>query len=96
MSRRVILAPEANRDLWDIAWHIAQRNPPAAYRFIDTVYEKGELLASTPQMGRARDELAPDLRSFPIGAFVLFYRRTRGGIEIARILRCSRDIPSLF
>ena len=94
--KRVILAPEASRDLWEIARRIARRNPPAAYRFIDNVYETGELLASHPEMGRVRDELSPGLRSFPLGPFVLFYRPARSRIEIARILRGSRDIPSLF
>ena len=93
---RVILAPEADSDLWEIARYIARRNLPAACRFIDSVYEKGELLASNPQLGRQRDELAHGLRSFPVGPFVLFYRPTHRGIEIARILRGSRDIPSLF
>ena len=93
---RVTLAPEADADLWEIALHIAKRNLPAAYRFIDTVYEKGALVASHPEIGRQRDELAPGLRSFPIGAFVLFYRCTKSGIEIARILRGSRDIPNIF
>jgi toxin ParE1/3/4 len=47
-------------------------------------------------MGRKRDELSPRLRSFPVGPFVLFYRAVKGGIEVARVLRGSRDIPSLF
>jgi len=87
---RVILAPEADSDLWEIAWYIARRNLPAACRFIDSVYEKGELLASNPQLGRRREELAPDLRSFPVGPFVLFYRPGRGGIEIARKALCNQ------
>jgi plasmid stabilization system protein ParE len=61
-------------DLMEIARYIAKRNLSAAERFIDSVHETGELVASQPEMGRARDELAPGLRSFPIGAFVLFYR----------------------
>ena len=52
----------------EIAHYIAKRNLPAAERFIDSVDEAGELLASHPEMRRARDELAPRLRSFPIGA----------------------------
>jgi toxin ParE1/3/4 len=93
---RVLLAPEADADLWEIARYIARRNLPAAYRLVDTVYETAALLASHPELGRTRDELARGLRSFPIGPFVLFYRCTAQDIEIARILRGSRDIPSLF
>ncbi len=93
---RVILAPEADHDLWEIARYIARRNLRAAFRFIDMIYEEGELLATHPDIGRARSELAPGLRSFPVGAFVLFYRATPAGVQVARILRGSRDIPSLF
>ena len=93
---RLFFAPEADDDLMEIARYSAKRNLPAAERFIDSVYETGELLVAHPEMGRARDELAPGLRSFPIGAFVLFYRHAARGIEVARILRGSRDIPSLF
>ena len=47
-------------------------------------------------MGRPRGELAPRLRSFPVGPYVLFYRPTPNGIEVARVLHGARDIPSLF
>jgi toxin ParE1/3/4 len=47
-------------------------------------------------MGRARPELRPDLRSFPVGRFVIFYREVRDGIEIVRVLRGARDLPALF
>ena len=50
---RVILAPEADSDLWEIARYIARRNLPAACRFIDAVHEKGELLASKGRNGGA-------------------------------------------
>jgi toxin ParE1/3/4 len=83
---QVILAPEADADLWEITRYIARRNLPAAYRLVDTV----------SQLGRARDKLERGLRSFPIGPFVLSYRCTAQHLEIARILRGSRDIPSRF
>jgi toxin ParE1/3/4 len=47
-------------------------------------------------MGRERTELAPALRSFPIGSYVIFYRPIPDGVEIARILNASRDIEALL
>jgi hypothetical protein len=47
-------------------------------------------------MGRLRPELAPHLRSFPIGNYVIFYRLTQEGIEVARVLHGARDIDALF
>ena len=93
---RVIFAPQAEIDLWDIARHIAAESLTAAYAFIDAIQQKCELLAANPEMGRLREELAPRLRSFPVGRYVIFYRAGRAGIEVARVLHGSRDIPMLF
>lgn len=95
--KRVLYAPEAETDVYSIAKHIAEEGDlAAAYRFLENVDETTQLIATQPEMGRRREELAPRLRSFPVGPFVLFYRATKGGIEIARVLRGSRDLPSLF
>jgi toxin ParE1/3/4 len=94
--RRVINAPEAEADIYGIARHIAEDDIEAACRFIETIYEKIQLLATHPQMGRLREELAENLRSFPVGPFVIFYRPISSGIEVARVLRGARDIPSLL
>jgi toxin ParE1/3/4 len=95
--RTLLYAPQAETDVYAIAKHIAEEgNLDAAYRFVDSIDEAAHLIATQPEMGRKREELAPRLRSFPAGPFVLFYRPTKGGIEIARVLRGSRDIPSIF
>ena len=47
-------------------------------------------------MGRSRSELAPDLRSFPFEAYVIFYRPLDNGVEIVRVIHGSRNIESLF
>jgi toxin ParE1/3/4 len=58
--------------------------------------ERFPLLAEFPQMGRARPELAPDVRSFPINNFVVLYRSTDYGIEILHIVHGRRQIETLF
>jgi len=93
---RVIYAPEAEADIVAIARRIAEDNLEAAERFIEMIDEKADLLATAPAMGRQRDELAQGLRSFPVGAYVIFYRVAKRGIEVARVLHGARDIPSLF
>jgi toxin ParE1/3/4 len=95
--KTVLYAPEAEADVYAIAKHIAEEGSlDAACRFLDSIDETAHLIATQPEMGRKREELAPRLRSFPVGPFVLFYRPTKSGIEIARVLRGSRDIPSIF
>ncbi len=94
---RFVLAPAADADIDSLAEHIANtQSLSAAERFIDAIYEKCELIAQHPDIGRLRPELAPRIRSFPAGPFVIFYQAARRRIEIVRVVRGSRDIPALF
>ncbi len=47
-------------------------------------------------MGRARDELARGVRSFPFGRYVVFYMPLDNGIDVVRVLHGSRDIDEEF
>ncbi|OFV88814.1 MAG: hypothetical protein A3J75_06715 [Acidobacteria bacterium RBG_16_68_9] len=96
MSARVRFLPEARADLHQIWDYIAEDDVEAATRLVDLVEERCTLLVRSPDIGRVRDELAPGLRSFPVGKYVIFYRRAKGGIEIVRVLSAWRDIPALF
>jgi toxin ParE1/3/4 len=53
-------------------------------------------LAATPGIGRSRQELRPELFSFPVGRHLLFYRPQPGGIVLVRVLHGARDLPALF
>jgi toxin ParE1/3/4 len=93
---RYRLTDEARQDLDEIWLYIAEDNLPAADSFLDALYDRFVLLAQQPLLGRARPELAPNLRSFPVGNYVMFYRPIDDGIEVARVLHGSRDIDALF
>ena len=86
----------AEGDLVEIWLFIAKDSPDAADRFLDLLAQKCELLAESPEMGRRRNELSPGLRSFPVGRYVIFYRSTEEGIEVARVLSAYRDLGSFF
>jgi toxin ParE1/3/4 len=90
------LTEEADNDLIEIWLHISQDNLESADKFLETLVEKFALLAGQPKIGRARPELAPRLRSFPAGRYIIFYRLIPDGVEIARILHSRRDIESVF
>jgi toxin ParE1/3/4 len=47
-------------------------------------------------MGKRRDELVTNVRSFPVGNYLIFYRPVNQGIEVLRVLHGARDIPSIF
>jgi toxin ParE1/3/4 len=93
---RLEFAPSALADLEEIAEYVAARNPKAAARLVARLKEQAWNLAGQPAMGRAREELAPKLRSFPVDRYVLFYRPLEGGIEVARVLHGMRDIDAIF
>jgi toxin ParE1/3/4 len=86
----------ANEDLVGIALRIAEANPAAANTWLDTVEQKCRLLATIPEMGRLRPELAPELRSWVVGEYIIFYRPILDGILLVRVLHGSRDLAPLL
>jgi toxin ParE1/3/4 len=87
--------PTAKRDLADV-WHfIAPDNLAAADRLIDSVQTALLLLANHPGMGRTRMELGPNVRSFPVGNYILYYRAVEGGIELLRVIHGARNVRDL-
>jgi toxin ParE1/3/4 len=55
------------------------------------------MLAAMPGSGRKEPKLAPNLRSFPVGNYLLFYRPIADGIALVRVLHGARDItPEYF
>ena len=93
------LLPRAERDLQDIWEFIAgdyYANIDTADQFIDRIEDSLYNLAEYPFMGYSRPELANNLRSFPADDYIIFYRPTEAGIEVARIVHGSRDIRRLF
>jgi toxin ParE1/3/4 len=68
-----------------------------ADRLIGSITDRFLLLASYPNIGRARDEdLRPGLRTFPVGEYIILYRIDDEDVVILRVLRASRNIAALF
>jgi toxin ParE1/3/4 len=93
---RILKSPEAENDLDEIWWYIAQDNPGNADKPIDEIEATCRKLARFRGMGRNRDELHPGLQSFPVGKYLIFYVPINGGIEIVRVLHGMMDIDALF
>jgi len=64
----------------------------AAHALTDKFSSTSQMLADLPLAGRARPELRDDLRSFPVGSYVIFYAPLPDGVTILRILHGRRDI----
>ena len=93
---RVTRRPLAAADILDIWDHIAEDSLDQADRWIDKLDEKFGILTTQPLMGRAREELAADLRSFPFGRYVIFYMPVQDGIDVVRVLHSARDVDAAF
>ena len=92
MPRRVHERLRAKADRLDIWLYIAEDNRPAADRLIDKIFEVSLMLADYPHSGRQRPELGNEVRSYPIGSYVVYYVVTPGRIEVLRILHAARDM----
>ena len=105
MARRLVeRRPRAIRDLSDIAVYLAEESgsDDLAYRFLDAAEASFENLASMARMGAQREYGDPALagvRMWRVAGFdnyLIFYRQTKSGIEVIRVLHAKRDIDRLF
>ena len=84
-------------DIEEISENIARHNPRAAIKFSSLLLQKFEALARNPSIGRARPELPrPNLRSSPVGTYILLYREIEIGAEIVRVVHGARNLEDLI
>jgi toxin ParE1/3/4 len=93
--RIILKRPRAADDLIELWEYIADDSVTRADAFIDDVDAKFHLLAEQPMLGRTREKLAPGLRSFPFGRYVIFYEVIPDGMAIVRVLHGARDLGTL-
>ncbi len=87
----------ASRDIEAIIDYVADNSSfDAAERLLNRINDQCKRLSSFPSMGRKRDELAPNVRSFPIDDYLIFYRAIEEGIEVLRVVSGYRDLRVLF
>jgi ParE toxin of type II toxin-antitoxin system, parDE len=79
---RVTRRPLPAADIRDILDHIAEDSVEQADRWVEKLDEEFKLIATQPLMGRARDELAADLRSFPFVATSSSMSRGKTGLTL--------------
>ena len=87
---------QADEDLIDLWVYIAQDNPDAADHLLDEFEKKFALLAGQPRLGAARSDIAPGLRHFPVGNYLILYREIDPGIEVVRVVHGARRLSDLF
>ena len=95
--RRVVWTPTAKRDLRDVGRHYARvASLEIADQMVREIAETSERLADRALMWRARDEVAPGLRSVLRHPYVIFYRVNNGSVEVARVSHGRRNFSAVF
>jgi len=87
---------QADEDLINIWVYIATDNPKAADSWLDEIESKFILLSEQPRLGPAHSDIAPKLRYFPVGSYLILYRELANGIEVARVVHGARRLTDLF
>jgi Plasmid stabilization system protein len=91
------ISKDARRDLDDLFLYWAKRvSVEVAERLIDNITERFWLLGEHPVAGRAADDIAPGVKCFPAGKYLIYYRKKSGAIDILHIFHGARDQKQAF
>jgi len=103
VSAVYVLRPKADQDLDDQALYLAtQAGPDVGHRFLLAAHETFALLAAQPQIGwrpLLKRPALVSLRVFHVSGFekmLVFYLPRPDGVEILRVVHCSRHLRALL
>jgi toxin ParE1/3/4 len=92
LARRLTILPRAKDDIRTNWRYLAERNEPAADRWIDRIDDALRLISEHPEIGRARPELGDGLRSFSVENYVLFLKIKPDSILVVCVMHARQDI----
>ena len=91
------VTPRAAADLNHIAvYSLRKWGRRQTIAYLEALNDRFAWLAEYPDIGRARPEILPELRSFREGSHIIFYRARGTIIEIIGVPHMSMDIDSYF
>ncbi len=91
------LSDQAEVDLDDIWFYVAESSVRAANHLLDEIYEALTKLGTMPQMGHLRQDLVDEpLRFWPVHHYMIVYRPETDPIEIVRVVSGYRDLARLI
>ena len=78
----------------EIARYIAQDNPSVAKKWVETIFDKVQLLKSSPQSGRVVPETrSEDIRELLYGNYRIIYRLEEKRISILTVRHGKQILP---
>jgi toxin ParE1/3/4 len=96
--KRIRVSHPAGRDLDDIWYYIVKKSGSTdiADRLVESITATFPLFAHAPEAGTRREAIAPGLRGFPVGNYIVYYAETEQHVVISRILHGMRDQKSAY
>ena len=87
MTKRYRVSDEAKNDLLDVWFYVFefQQSDQRADAVVDAIVSAFDTLACHSDLGTKRDWLPGDLLAFPKDGYLVLYRVSDEGIEIARV-----------
>ena len=90
----IIWSPLSINRATEIAEHIAQDNPTAARKWINTIFHKVEILGTAPRIGRIVPEIERDtIREIIHGNYRIIYRIELEVVSILTIRHGKQLLP---
>lgn len=94
---RFRVSKQAAQDLDEIFWYWGRRaGLKPAERLIDAITDRFWILGEYPDSGKSSEEIAPGVRCFPAGNYIIYYRKMRRAIEILHIFHGARHPSRAF
>jgi toxin ParE1/3/4 len=95
---RLRLSKNADADLDEIWLYLAREtgSEDVATRAIGQISRSFDILLRFPHAGRGHGTAKhPDLRSYPCGDYLVFYRLSRGSLNIVKVVHGKPDLQRL-
>jgi toxin ParE1/3/4 len=86
----------ASRELQRIVDRIARDDPAAAQQFRDAIVRRINVLRQFPESARPRPEFGPNIRTIPIGRYIVILRVEVPKVTVLRIVHGARDLPRVI
>jgi toxin ParE1/3/4 len=90
------VSPLALQDLERISDYIGQRNPTAAVKLLERLFQSFKTLAKAPLLGEKRADLPGHPRVFCVGNYLIVYDPLPDGIKVGRVVDARQDLVTLL
>ena len=94
MANRYILVEESLKDIRDHKDYLSSNaNQEVAHNFVISIFDKFQLLADYPNVGKPRPDIKSRFFSFPDTKYkrTIFYQKISAGVRILAILGSYQD-----